>query len=89
MRTAQYQGSKKTGGFTLVEVLVVVAVLGILSSLLVPSYLHYLNRARAAQIIGDWHLVQHLASEHYIQTSDYPKDVNRYPTPSRSGGPAP
>ena len=44
--------SKKQGGFTLVELVVVVAVLGVLSSFALPKILGTVNDARIASLTG-------------------------------------
>lgn len=41
----------KAAGFTLVELLIVIAIVGILSAIAVPSYQRYLVRAKATEII--------------------------------------
>ncbi|MGQ9670208.1 MAG: type IV pilin protein [Desulfosoma sp.] len=42
---------KKTPGFTLVELMVTVAILAILGSVAVPAYVNYVNRARQSEAI--------------------------------------
>ena len=45
---------KKTGGFTLVELIVVIAILGILAAVAVPAYSGYVKKANEA---GDTQIV--------------------------------
>ena len=55
----------RRGGFTLVEMLIVVVVVGILGSIALPELNRALNRARAAAIMADLHTI-HLAAQEAI-----------------------
>lgn len=60
--------SEGQSGFTLLEVLMVVAVLGILSIIAVPSYQRYVNEAKAAEFLVKVHEVA-LVYQDIIATS--------------------
>lgn len=64
-------------GFTLVEVLVVIAILGILANLGYQGMLYQVRRARAAAIVSDYMLVRKVVYDYYSETGEFPKDVNR------------
>src|SRR6185369_5520184 len=60
-------GTAETKGFTLVELIVVVTILGILVLMAVPSYIKYVNNAKTARAISE---VRTLRNEISAFTSD-------------------
>ena len=64
-------------GFSLVEVLVVVALIGILTNLGYQGMVSQVRRARAAAIVSDFLLVRQAAYDHFAASGEFPGDVNR------------
>ncbi|WP_406609553.1 prepilin-type N-terminal cleavage/methylation domain-containing protein [Agarivorans sp. JK6] len=53
MKTIQnLQAAKKQGGFTLIELMIVVAIVAILAAVALPAYQDYTKRARFAEVIS-------------------------------------
>lgn len=63
----------KNKGFTLVEVIVVMAVIGILVAIIVPSYKHHVTRAREAVLRENLFQIRDAITKFY-------QDKNKYPT---------
>jgi len=62
-------------GFTLVEMLLVLAILGILIAILLPSVIGVTRDAKEKQVKGDLRLIQAALGEYYIKNNNFPLDT--------------
>ena len=61
---------KDNRGFTLIELMMVITMVGVLASIATPSYLNYIDRARATQCHVDRGEVQNIIVQYYHNHSD-------------------
>tara|TARA_R110002049_G_scaffold86752_2_gene220269 strand:+ start:8094 stop:8576 length:483 start_codon:yes stop_codon:yes gene_type:complete len=66
--------STKQGGFTLIELMIVVAIIGVLASIAVPQYQNYVGRAQVSEAISLAASAKTAVSEYYITNGDWPED---------------
>jgi type II secretion system protein G len=64
----------KSNGFTLVELIVVVAILGVLAGISIPAYSNYVNKAKIARAIGELATIDKDIQAYYIDKNIYPPD---------------
>ena len=62
------------GGFTLVEVLVVVAIIGLLTAIAAPMYINFVRRAEAGTIVTDYHTFVICVMQYHTDMSTFPPD---------------
>lgn len=63
--------------FTLLELLVVVSVMGILSAIAIPNFIHSLGRAKVSRAISDMHSISIALEQYYLDHNAYPPDSSR------------
>jgi|TARA_R110000751_G_scaffold117345_1_gene217519 type IV pilus assembly protein PilA len=64
--------STKQGGFTLIELMIVVAIIGVLASIAVPQYQNYVGRAQVSEAISLMSPAKTAISEYYITRGEFP-----------------
>lgn len=68
--------SKKEQGFTMVELIVVIAILGILGAMLVPAYNIMATKARISTDIATVKTLKRTADSYKAEMGEYPKATN-------------
>ena len=66
--------SKKKNGFTLIELMIVVAIIGILAVVGTPVYTNYLIRAQISEGLNISSGAKVAMSEYYIENGEWPKN---------------
>lgn len=63
-------------GFTLIELMITVAILGILSAISVPSYLAYVQKSKRTEAKTELLRIAQLQESYYVQNLSYAKALN-------------
>jgi prepilin-type N-terminal cleavage/methylation domain-containing protein len=61
--------NKKRGGFTLVEIMIVVAIIALLAAIAVPGFLRARKRSQASRIINDLRLIDAAVDQYAIENN--------------------
>ena len=67
--------NKRRGGFTLVEFIIVVAIIALLAAIAVPGFLRARKRSQASRIINDLRLIDSAVDQYAIETNKKSGDV--------------
>jgi len=66
--------NKRRGGFTLVEIMIVVAIIALLAAIAVPGFLRARKRSKASRIINDLRLIDSAVDQYAIETNKKSND---------------
>src|SRR3982750_421934 len=61
--------NKRHGGFTLVEIMIVVAIIALLAAIAVPGFLRARKRAQASRVLNDLRLIDSAVDQYAIETN--------------------
>ena len=61
--------NKRRAGFTLVEIMIVVAIIALLAAIAVPGFLRARKRSQASRIINDLRLIDSAVDQYAIETA--------------------
>lgn len=67
---------KKQQGFTLIELMIVVAIIGVLSAIAVPAYQNYVKKSEAASAIGTLRSLQTNIDLYEQEQGSFPGTTN-------------
>ena len=68
----------KHAGFTLVEIMIVVAIIALLAAIAVPGFLRARKRSQASKILNDLRMIDSAVDQYAIETNRNTGDTVRY-----------
>lgn len=71
-------------GFTLVEVMIVIVVIGILGAIAVPAYAEYMRRSKVTEAMGLLSGLKTPTEEYFVSQGKFPDDITLLTT--KTGG---
>src|SRR3989442_11225736 len=64
----QKLNNKRRAGFTLVEIMIVVAIIALLAAIAVPNFLRARKRSQATKVLEDLRILDHAVDQYAIET---------------------
>jgi prepilin-type N-terminal cleavage/methylation domain-containing protein len=67
--------NKRRAGFTLVEIMIVVAIIALLAAIAVPGFLRARKRSQASRILNDLRMIDSAVDQYAVETNRKTGDV--------------
>jgi type II secretion system protein G len=67
---------KRSEGFTLLELLIVVVIIGVLAAIAIPAYNSYINTAKITMAQGALDSIRKTLESYHIDYQDYPDSID-------------
>jgi general secretion pathway protein G len=82
--TARQWGQRREGAFTLIEIMIVVAIIGAIIAIALPSYNKHRERTKVIQAITDINAIAIALEKYYDDNKAYPSSLStiRIPIPT-------
>jgi len=59
-------------GFTLIELMIVIAIIGVLAAIAIPQFAAYRQKAHNAAVLSDLHTSKSVVEAYYLENYYYP-----------------
>jgi general secretion pathway protein G len=77
MKTDQIRGSRRDeSGFTLIELVIVMAVIGLLAAIAIPSFVRSVQKAKEAVLLEDLHVMRNAIDSYTIDKEKAPQSLD-------------